>query len=150
MKSLIVIKNNKVKISTSLISTTIDTIIFAIGSVAAFLGKKLLFEIFKKIVFKNKKTTSKFLSFLIGLFVKINIVRTVLWAISLAIKTRFVFIENLIKEFGINVLTSECELLKYINRLYSLTSFSGIVAFFLDYIDGKVDDYFSIPLPVLK
>ena len=150
LKSLIVIKNNKVKISTSLISTTIDTIIFAIGSVAAFLGKKLLFEIFKKIVFKNKKTTSKFLSFLIGLFVKINIVRTVLWAISLAIKTRFVFIENLIKEFGINVLTSECELLKYINRLYSLTSFSGIVAFFLDYIDGKVDDYFSIPLPVLK
>ena len=52
LRNLITYDGNRVRISTSLIAAVIEGFLVALGSVAAFLGKKVLFRIIKKILFE--------------------------------------------------------------------------------------------------
>lgn len=148
LKTLIYIENGKLRISTTLISSTIDSIIFAIGSALAFFGKKFLFKVIKKLLFKNKKTTSEFVKFFIKLLNALSIVKLVIWAIGTCIKAKAIQINGIIKDFVANLVCAEYELLKSINKIYSLTSFSGFIAFIFDLFDGQWDEYVTIPIKI--
>ncbi len=71
-----------------------------------------------------------------------------IWAIGTCIKAKAIQINGIIKDFVANLVCAEYELLKSINKIYSLTSFSGFIAFIFDLFDGQWDEYVTIPIKI--
>lgn len=142
--NLVTYKGGKLQISTTVITASIDSLLFVLGSVASFLARKALFGVVKQILFKNQKTTSSFIKWLIDLYQKFNVVRVVLWAISIKVGSKAVKVKSYLSDFIQELIKAKSRIAKLYFKIVSLTSFSGIIAFLLDIMDGKPDDVISI------
>ena len=147
LTSLVTYNNGKISIRLWLISNAIDTALFLIGSAASFLAKKWMYKTISKILFKNKTTTKNFLSWLIDLWKSTEVLRLVLWALSVVVASKARQIKSLLTDFTKNLLSAKSRILDYVFKFYELTSFAGVVAFLLGMCDGNpTDDYFTIKL----
>lgn len=144
MKSLISFENRTLKIKTVVITAMIDSVLFLLGSIASFLAKKALFKLVKKILFRNKTTTSNFMKWFVELWQKIQVVRLVLWAISVRAGQFAVKVKSYLSDFTQNLIEAKWEFTKWFFKISQLTSFSGIIAFVLDIMDGNPDDKIEI------
>ena len=147
LNSLIVYKNGKLSIRLSLISTAIESVLFLLGSAAAFLAKKVLFNAVSKILFPNPSKAKTFVSWFIDLWRSTEVARIILWALSVKFKDKARKLQSLLSDFTQNLLGAKSKVLDIAFKICELTSFAGIVAFFIGFFDGNFfDDYFTIAL----
>lgn len=144
VKNLITFKDRTLTIQTVIISAAIDTIMFVLGSVASFFAKKAIFKLVKRILFKNKNTTSAFMKWLIDIWNKINIIKLILWAISLKAGAYAVKVKSYLQDFAENLIKAKFKISELYFTIISVTSFSGIVALLIDLFDGKIDGQLAI------
>ena len=77
---------------------------------------------------------------------QIEILRILIWAFTLTVKVKTKYIEVLAKEFASNLISLANKVLGNLSKIYALTSFSGLIATILDWLDGSWDEYFTIRL----
>ena len=136
------------KINTNLISVAIDSAVIIVVNKFIYMGIKTGM----KLLLKNNGIRTNFVKNMFEFFTKDNgIGKAVLWAI---VHIGFVIagrgwmsnaINNVMRGFVVNIVTEKSYVLSRASSLISaFSSFGGIVAFFVDLMDGKWDDYATL------
>ena len=152
LKSLI--KYNRAKrtlsISTTLISTAIDALIAMVINGLIYRGLKAGM----RFLLKNNRIRNSFVNSMFNFFLNNKVGKVVLWTI---VRIGFIIAgkagaigtitSNIFKGFLSDILTMKSKILQKASSLISaFSSIGGIIAFFLDIIDKRWDDYLTLKI----